>query len=320
MPTPRSFQSKASEDGTNWFLNAAGRTPLLTAEREVLYGRRVQEWMAVRDIENPTPAQRRIQKSGKRAYDAMFKANTRLVVVVAKKYTKLISHLEMLDLIQEGSIGLARAIEKFDPSLGYKFSTYAYWWIRQGITRAISQQERTVRLPINAIEMTTKLCKFKDQYMQEHGTEPNLTTCAEFLGTSPEQLRKYLMHSQRATSLDNDLPGRSHSGGREGGTILECIADETPIPVEELELKEGLDNLYVYLDTLNDQERSILEHRYGLYDGNDWTLSGIGEKLNLSRERVRQIHNRALRKIQIRTGNGPRVIQMELNRVLERAA
>lgn len=294
-------------DMVRTYLHEIGRVPLLTHEQEIVYGKQVQQLMSLLAIKDklteesehePTQAEwataanldepelKAAVHQGQRAKQKMIEANLRLVVAIAKKYQK--RNLEFLDLIQEGTLGLERGVEKFDPTRGYKFSTYAYWWIRQAITRAIAQQARTIRLPIHITEKLNKIKKVQRELTQQLGRNPNPTEIGKALDLDPAQIREYLTMSRQPVSLDLKV------GDNQDTELQDLLEDESASPemyTTQESLRQDLEGL---LSELTPQQREVLILRFGLTDGNELSLAKVGQRMNISRERVRQLERQAL--------------------------
>lgn len=263
-----------SDDSVGMFLREMARYPLLTQAQEIELAREITKGGA----------------KGEQAKRRLVRANLRLVVSIAKKY--LNRGVPFLDLIQEGAMGLMRAAEKFDYERGYKFSTYAYWWIRQGITRAIASQSRTVRLPVHMVEKLNQVRKVRQTLYQELGRKPTKQELATALEMEEDKLEQVLDVSQRTLSLHTWV------GRDEDTELMQLIEDsENVAPNDCLDHKLLCDRLNSVLDHLSDREREIIKLRFGLADGQHYTLTEIGELYQLSRERVRQIQAKAMRKL-----------------------
>ena len=295
---PLETQRRRSSDPVSWYLATIGRIPLLTPAEEIELGNQVQAMMAFtedgsREFEDGelTTAQRRLLRIGRRAKERMMKANLRLVVSVAKKYQG--KGLELLDLIQEGSLGLERAVEKFVPTRGYKFSTYAFWWIRQSMTRAIACQSRTIRLPVHLSERLTTIRKVSLDLAHKLGAMPSRVEIAEAMDIPLDELDSLLRQALTTSSLDAPV------NGEEGRSFLgDLIADSSlDEPLEIVEQRIHHEQLGRWLSHLSEQEQHVLRMRFGLEGNERHTLAEIGRLMEVSRERVRQVELKALRKL-----------------------
>lgn len=286
-------------DSIGHYLSSIGRVPLLTAAEEIELAHHVQAMKELLDIqeEDRTPKQRHRIRMGKRARDRMMAANLRLVVSVAKKYQN--QGLELLDLVQEGAIGLERAVDKFDPAMGYKFSTYAYWWIRQGMTRAIDNSARTIRLPIHISEKLSKMRKITRELSHRFGRQPNRLELAHAMGIEPRDLEELISQSAPCASLD------AHARGEEDrSTLGELIPDPNgDEPMEGMDRSIQKEHLGGWLSQLNEREQKILRLRFGLGGEEPLTLAEIGRQINVSRERVRQLESKAILKLRTMTNH-----------------
>jgi RNA polymerase primary sigma factor len=283
------------DDSISLYLKEIGRIPLLTAEQEVSLAKRMEAGRdAMRSMSrNGKLAEEEredlayLARDGKAAQEHLIKANSRLVVSVAKKYVG--RGVPFLDLIQEGNIGLIRAVKKFDYRRGYKFSTYATWWIRQAVTRAIADQGRTIRVPVHMYEQINRLARVSRQLVQELGRDPTIEEIAEELGVSPKKVERTIKVSQRPLSLEMPV-------GEEDDSFLgDFIEDsDAPSPTDQASqqlLRDQIEDIFV---SLTPREVRILQLRFGLVDGYSYTLEEVGKKFGVTRERIRQIEAQAL--------------------------
>jgi RNA polymerase primary sigma factor len=291
-------QTPAMGDSVHTYLKSIGRTSLLTAEQEVDLAKRIEAGLfAEHKLDSAsglTEAYRRdlemVAEDGRRAKAHMLEANLRLVVSVAKKYSD--RGLSLLDVVQEGNLGLIRAVEKFDYTKGYKFSTYAMWWIRQAIQRGFADSARTIRLPVHVLEMLSKLSRVERDMHQRLGREPTPEELAVELDRTPDQIEELLRTSRQPISLDSTI-------GEDGETSIGDLIEDVDAP-EASELVDRqlmAEQLRSALDALTPREATIMAMRFGLYDGNPHTLDEIGRALGLTRERIRQLEKQSLSKL-----------------------
>ena len=263
-----------SDDSVRLYLREIGKIPLLSAEEELTLAKRVVE-------------------GDKRAKDKMAEANMRLVVSIAKRYSG--RGLDFLDLIQEGNTGLLRAVEKFYPDKGFKFSTYATWWIRQAITRAIADQARTIRIPVHMVETINKLLRTQRRMTQELNREPTIEELAKELEMEPEKVEYVIKIKQDITSLD---AGVGRDGEDEDSFLRDFIEDEDGVTPEESAANQLLkEQVQAVLSTLSEREQKIVKMRFGLENGKSHTLEEVGQEFAVTRERIRQIEAKALAKL-----------------------
>ncbi|MDD6310525.1 MAG: RNA polymerase sigma factor RpoD [Firmicutes bacterium] len=261
----------AVDDPVRMYLKEIGKVPLLTAEEEVELAKRMEE-------------------GDEYAKQKLCEANLRLVVSIAKKYVG--RGMLFLDLIQEGNLGLIKAVDKFDWTKGYKFSTYATWWIRQAITRSIADQARTIRIPVHMVETINKLIRVSRQLLQEEGREPTPDEIAEEMGISVEKVREILKIAQEPVSLETPI------GEEEDSHLGDFIPDDdAPAPAEAAAFSMLKEQLVEVLGTLTEREQKVLKLRFGLEDGRARTLEEVGKEFDVTRERIRQIEAKALRKL-----------------------
>jgi RNA polymerase primary sigma factor len=276
------------DDPVRMYLKEIGRVPLLSMEQEKSLAMRIEagELESQRD----GAADSRVVDGGEEAKRQLTEANLRLVVSIAKKYVG--RGMLFLDLIQEGNLGLIRAVEKFDYRKGYKFSTYATWWIRQAITRALADQARTIRIPVHMVETINRLIKVSRQLLQELGREPTVEEIAEAMALSPEKVREVMKISQEPISLETPI------GEEEDSHLGDFIEDQEAVaPAEAASVMLLKEKMQDVLQNLTERERKVLVLRFGLEDGHQRTLEEVGQEFGVTRERIRQIEAKALRKL-----------------------
>ena len=297
-------QPKISGDSVRSYLRDIGRIPLLEHDEEILLGRQVQRMMTLEEMKKELELDnqgladamdislkqvKRELREGAKAKDKMVSANLRLVVSVAKKYTK--RNMELLDIIQEGTIGLVRGVEKFDPGRGYKFSTYAYWWIRQGITRAIAEKSRAIRLPIHVTENLNRLKKAQRELSQMNGRMPNVFELSEHLELTVDEIKDLMCKARQPTSLEIKI------GENRDTALIDLLEDETQLPdllLERAFIKEDVRDL---IHELPEMQAAVISMRYGIGEEcmEPMSMTAIGQILNMSRDRVRTLEQKAIR-------------------------
>ncbi len=301
--------TRLSGDSVRAYLRDIGRIPLLEHDEEILLGRKVQKLMELEtqmkelnldekglaeawDV--PLKQIKRELRDGKKAKEKMVTANLRLVVSVAKKYTK--RNMELLDIIQEGTIGLVRGVEKFDPGRGYKFSTYAYWWIRQGITRAIAEKSRAIRLPIHVTENLNKLKKAQRELSQMNGYMPSVFQLSDHLELGVEDIKDLMCKARQPTSLEIKI------GENRDTALIDLLEDEKQLPEKILERQCIKDDMREMIADLPEMQAAVISMRYGIGDEilEPMSMTAIGQLLNMSRDRVRTLEHKALRELKTR--------------------
>jgi RNA polymerase primary sigma factor len=291
-------KASPTNDPVRMYLKEIGRVPLLTAEEEVDLAKRVEAGLFASEklaLQRSLPAGMRrdlelIERDGQLAKKRLIEANLRLVVSIAKRYVG--RGMLFLDLIQEGNLGLIRAVEKFDYTKGYKFSTYATWWIRQAITRAIADQARTIRIPVHMVETINKLVRIQRQLLQDLGREPTPEEIGVEMELPPERVREIQKLSQEPVSLETPI------GEEDDSNLGDFIEDsDAVVPIDAASfilLQEQLDSI---LHTLSEREKKVIQLRFGLSDGHPRTLEEVGKEFGVTRERIRQIESKTLSKL-----------------------
>ena len=303
---------KASGDSVRAYLRDIGRIPLLEHDEEILLGRKVQSLMSIEDkrkeleatlersvsneelAQNMSMAQKELRRelhTGKKAKEKMVTANLRLVVSVAKKYTK--RNMELLDIIQEGTIGLVRGVEKFDPGRGYKFSTYAYWWIRQGITRAIAEKSRAIRLPIHVTENLNRLKKAQRELSQINGRIPNVFELSDYLELTVDEIKDLMCKARQPTSLEIKI------GENKDTALIDLLEDESQLPEKILLSSCIKEDIRSMIGDLPEMQAAVISMRYGIGEEvlEPLSMTAIGQILNMSRDRVRTLEHKAIKSL-----------------------
>ncbi|WP_420807819.1 RNA polymerase sigma factor [Antribacter gilvus] len=302
-PVQQVVTAGATADPVKDYLKQIGKVALLNAEQEVELAKRIEaglfaeERLASQTFDRADPDQRRMERDlkwiahdGKRAKNHLLEANLRLVVSLAKRYTG--RGMLFLDLIQEGNLGLIRAVEKFDYTKGYKFSTYATWWIRQAITRAMADQARTIRIPVHMVEVINKLARVQRQMLQDLGREPTPEELAKELDMTPEKVVEVQKYGREPISLHTPL---GEDGDSEFGDLIED--SEAVVPADAVSFTLLQEQLHQVLDTLSEREAGVVSMRFGLQDGQPKTLDEIGKVYGVTRERIRQIESKTMSKL-----------------------
>ena len=269
------------------YLRDIGRYPLLSKDQEIILARQVKTWI---EGENPSP---RVIKQGERAYHKLVNCNLRLVVSIAKRYTNKCKRSELSDLVQEGTMGLAHGVKKFDPERGYALSTYVYWWIRQSITRYLATYDRVIRLPSHAVELLTKLRNWTPVFENTHGRKPTIEECAEFCKISPSRLQEYLDRSNDAISLDARVKSTD-----DDVMLIDSVSSDVNI-FDEVSWDIDLEKVEGILCKLQPRERYVVECSFGLGTNPPMTFQAISKELGISRERTRNIFHSSVRKLRM---------------------
>jgi len=274
-------------DSFSAYLRDIGRYPLLTKDQEIILARQVKEWI---EGENPSP---RTIKRGQRAYQKLVNCNLRLVVSIAKRYTNKCKRSELSDLVQEGTMGLAHGVKKFDPERGYALSTYVYWWIRQSITRYLATYDRVIRLPSHAVELLTKLRNWTPMFEHTHHRKPTIEECAEFCKISPTRLQEYLDRSNDAISLDARV-----SSTEDDVLLIDSVSSDVDV-FDEVSWGIDIEKVESILCKLEPRERYVVECSIGLGTQPPMTFQAISKELGISRERTRNIFHGSVRKLRM---------------------
>lgn len=284
-----------SISSVDWLLQQSHNYPLLTSEQEIILNRYVREWLELRDKEHPTKKEQAVIRRGKRAYDRFFLSNIRMVVHVAGRYKRFVGSMGLEDMIQEGMLGLERAIVKFDATRGYKFSTYAFNWVRQSINRSISNKSRMIRLPDNAILVIKKAYDYMNQQQRQNGRRPTVEELAEYCDVSVHTIKNYMPHGAPVISLDDKC--RTEKG--DASSLVDMIADESN--TNELdEFSDMTTSLLTLFHQLDNVDRQILERRYWCVDKETPTNAAMARELGITREAVRMRHNKVMTRLRVK--------------------
>lgn len=302
--------SNRKTSAANAYLNEIGREPLLTADQEIDLGRKVQRAQELKRMERPlTAAERREVAIGDKAERTFVKSNLRLVVNCAKKYGPVTKSFDLMDLIQEGNVGLITAVRRYDPTKGFRFSTFAYWWIRQGITRAIITRDRAIHMPIKISEMAANWSSKSQKLAVKLGRQPTTAELAEVFGVSERDVLLYMERGQTPMSLDTTL---LYDGGM---TLVDMVTDSVAGegPLDHMMLEEEKDVVMGALLTLTPKEQDIVRRRLGLEGHTEATLASIGKLHGVSRERIRQVFESSTRRLRMQ------ILRAQEERELQRA-
>jgi RNA polymerase primary sigma factor len=277
------------------FLENIGRYPLLTPTEEIELARLIQAWLPLRNRTKLSKSEQRTAMIGRRAYDKFFCANLRLVVFAAKRYMIKSKSMTIDDLVQEGCMGLARSIEKFDPERGYKFSTYAYWWIRQSIARGLEAYDRMIKLPVVGVQTLGKLRKFTLEFYRKNGRYPSKTECIEHCDVSVHLFNAYIAHMDGCSSLNAKCNSENHAS-----ELIDVVIDHDRSLEESIERSMMHEHLQRWMLSLSHEERDLLTKHYGLDNSSPMSLQDIGTGMYLSREAIRHKENVIINKLRIK--------------------
>lgn len=283
------------------YLNQIGKIPLLTAAEEIELGHSIQRMIAIGNKENYTKEEQRIRKIGIRAKNRMIQGNLRLVIGVASKYKHMANRVTLHDLVQEGNIGLIRAVELFDPERGYKFSTYAYWWIRQGIVRSLQVQDRIIKLPTGANDLLRKVRRYSLEYHEKYGKVPSIEECAKHAEITVELMKNYLRSSADATSLDLKV----NNGHEDASSLIDFIAAVDDTPEDEILLTTQIEAVQQALQYMNSLHRQAIILRFGLDGCNPCSKREISRKLGIAQDTVKRLLDTAQKEMKLILQEGP---------------